>query len=105
SPRGRRVLVTRRGDFGAARGHKYHSQAVLSRLLLSVVAVACVAPVLSGDAAPPVLVPEGVRLAGSPVGGMAYEQAAAAVQPSFARPIRVVFGDRRWRLDREQFGG
>jgi lipoprotein-anchoring transpeptidase ErfK/SrfK len=78
---------------------------VLSRLLLSVVAVACVAPVLSGDAAPPVLVPEGVTLAGIPVGGMAYEQAAAAVQPSFARPIRVVFGDRRWRLDREQFGG
>jgi lipoprotein-anchoring transpeptidase ErfK/SrfK len=60
--------------------------------------------VLSGDAAPPVLVPDGVTLAGIPVGGMSYEQAEAAVQPAFARPIRVVYGDRRWRLDRAKFG-
>jgi lipoprotein-anchoring transpeptidase ErfK/SrfK len=79
--------------------------AVLSRLALSVVVVACVAPVLSGDAAPPVLAAEGVTLAGIPVGGMSYEQAEAAVQPAFARPIRVVDGDRRWRLDRFKFGG
>jgi lipoprotein-anchoring transpeptidase ErfK/SrfK len=78
---------------------------VLSRLLISVVVVACVAPVLSGDAAPPVLVPQGVTLAGIPVGGMSFEQAQAAVQPSFARPVRVVYGDRRWRLDRSRFGG
>ena len=78
---------------------------MFSRLIVSVIVVACVAPVLSGDAAPPVLVPDGVTLAGIPVGGMSYEQAAAAVQPSFARPVRVVYGDRRWRLDRSQFGG
>jgi lipoprotein-anchoring transpeptidase ErfK/SrfK len=78
---------------------------VLSRLVLSLVVVACVAPVVSGDAAPPVLVPDGVTLAGIPVGGMSYEQAQAAVQPAFARPIRVVYGDRRWRLDRSRFGG
>ena len=78
---------------------------MLSRLLLSVVVVACVAPVLSGDAAPPVLAAEGVTLAGIPIGGMSYEQAEAAVQPAFARPIRVVYGDRRWRLDRVKFGG
>jgi lipoprotein-anchoring transpeptidase ErfK/SrfK len=78
---------------------------VLSRLFLSVVVVACIAPVLSGDAAPPVLVPDGVTLAGIPVGGMSYEQAQAAVQPAFARPIRVVYGNRRWRLDRSKFGG
>jgi lipoprotein-anchoring transpeptidase ErfK/SrfK len=78
---------------------------VLRRLVLSVVVVACVAPVLSGDAAPPVLAAEGVTLASIPVGGMSYEQAQAAVQPAFARPIRVLYGDRRWRLDRFKFGG
>jgi lipoprotein-anchoring transpeptidase ErfK/SrfK len=78
---------------------------VLSRLVLSIVIVACLAPVLSGDAAPPVLVADGVTLAGIPVGGMSYEQAQAAVHPAFARPIRVVYGDRRWRLDRTKFGG
>jgi lipoprotein-anchoring transpeptidase ErfK/SrfK len=98
-------LFTRTGDFGDARARKYDSPAVFSRLVLAVVVVACVAPVLSGDAAPPVLVPDGVTLAGIPVGGMSYEQAQAAVQPSFARPVRVVYGDRRWRLDRSRFGG
>jgi lipoprotein-anchoring transpeptidase ErfK/SrfK len=78
---------------------------VFSRLVLSLVVVACVAPVVSGDAAPPVLVPEGVTLADIPIGGMSFEQAQAAVRPSFARPVRVVYGDRRWRLNRSQFGG
>jgi len=78
---------------------------VLRRLLVSVVVVACLAPVLTGDAAPPVLVPQGVTLAGIPVGGMSYEQAQAAVQPAFARPVRLFFGDRTWRLDRAKFGG
>jgi lipoprotein-anchoring transpeptidase ErfK/SrfK len=91
--------------FGDARPHQYDSTAVLSRLLLAIVVVACVAPVLSGDAAPPVLAPEGVTLAGVPVGGMSYEQAQAAVRPAFARPIRVVYDGRRWRLDRTKFGG
>ena len=74
------------------------------RLLVSIVVVACLAPVLSGDAAPPVLGPEGVTLAGIPVGGMAYEQAQAAVRPAFARPVRAFYGDRRWRLNRWKFG-
>jgi lipoprotein-anchoring transpeptidase ErfK/SrfK len=78
---------------------------VLRRLLLAIVVVACVAPVLSGDAAPPVLAANGVTLAGIPVGGMSYEQAEAAVRPAFSRPIRVVYTDRSWRLDRTKFGG
>jgi lipoprotein-anchoring transpeptidase ErfK/SrfK len=78
---------------------------VFRRLLISILVVACVAPVLSGDAAPPVLVPQGVTLAGIPVGGMSYEQAQAAVAPAFSRPVRVVYGDRSWRLDRSRFGG
>jgi len=78
---------------------------VLSRLLLAVVVVACLAPVLSGDAAPPVLAANGVTLAGIPVGGMSYDQTEAAVRPAFSRPIRVVYTDRSWRLDRAKFGG
>jgi lipoprotein-anchoring transpeptidase ErfK/SrfK len=78
---------------------------VFSRLVLSLVVVACVAPVVSGDAAPPVLVPAGVTLAGIPVGGMSYEQAQAAVAPAFSRPVRVVYDGRSWRLNRSRFGG
>jgi lipoprotein-anchoring transpeptidase ErfK/SrfK len=98
-------LFTRTGEFGVTRPRQYHSIPVVRRLLLTVVVVACLAPVLSGDAAPPVLVAEGVTLAGIPVGGMSFEQAQAAVQPSFARPVRVVYDDRRWKLDRRDFGG
>ncbi len=92
------------GLFGDARSREYDLHAVL-RLVLAVVVVACLAPVLSGDAAPPVLAPDGVTLAGIPVGGMSYEQAEAAVRPAFARPIRVVYDGRAWRLDRAKFGG
>jgi lipoprotein-anchoring transpeptidase ErfK/SrfK len=78
---------------------------VLSRLLIAIVVVAVVAPVLSGDAAPPVLAADGVTLAGIPVGGMSYEQAAAAVSPAFSRPVRVVYDGRSWRLERAKYGG
>jgi lipoprotein-anchoring transpeptidase ErfK/SrfK len=77
---------------------------MLRRLVLSIIVVASVAPVLSGDAAPPVLVPEGVTLAGIPIGGMSFEQAQAAVAPSFARPVQAFYGHRRWRLNRGRFG-
>jgi lipoprotein-anchoring transpeptidase ErfK/SrfK len=77
---------------------------VIRRLAISVLVVAALAPVLSGDAAPPVLVPRGVTLAGVPVGGMSNEQAQAAMRPAFAKPVRLVYGDRRWRLVPARFG-
>ena len=77
---------------------------MLKRLLLLVVVVAVTAPVLGGGAAAPVLVPHGVRLAGIPIGGMSFEQAQAAVAPAFARPLRIVFGDRSWRVPVARFG-
>jgi lipoprotein-anchoring transpeptidase ErfK/SrfK len=77
---------------------------VLRRLLLVIVVVAVTAPVLGGGAAPPVLVPKGVTLAGIPIGGMSVEQAEAAVAPEFARPLRLVFGDRAWRVRASRFG-
>src|SRR5437763_1093815 len=77
---------------------------MIRRLLISVLVIAALAPVLSGDAAPPVLVPSGVTLAGVPVGGMSNEQAQAALKPAFARPVRLVYGARRWRLVPAHFG-
>jgi lipoprotein-anchoring transpeptidase ErfK/SrfK len=77
---------------------------VIRRLVISVLVVAALAPVLSGDAAPPVLVPQGVTLAGIPVGGMSNEQAQAVLAPAFARPVRLVYGDWRWRLVPARFG-
>ena len=74
------------------------------RLLLLIVVVAVTAPVLGGAAAPPVLVPEGVTLAGIPIGRMTFEQAQAAVAPGFAKPLVVVDGPRRWRMRPARFG-
>jgi lipoprotein-anchoring transpeptidase ErfK/SrfK len=78
---------------------------VIRRLALSVLVVASLAPALRGDAAPPVLVAAGVSLAGVPIGGMSNEQAQAAVGPAFAKPVRLVYGDRAWKLQPSRFGG
>ncbi len=77
---------------------------MIRRLAISVLVVAVLAPVLSGDAAPPVLIARGVTLAGVSVGGMSNEQAQAALRPAFAKPVRLVYGDRRWRLVPARFG-
>jgi hypothetical protein len=77
---------------------------VIRRLAISVLVIAALAPVLSGDAAPPVLIAPGVTLAGLPVGGMSNEQAQAALLPAFAKPVRLVYGDRRWRIVPARFG-
>jgi len=77
---------------------------MIRRLALSVLVVAALAPALRGDAAPPVLVAPGVTIAGVAVGGMSNEQAQAALRPAFARPIRLVYGERRWRVRPTRFG-
>jgi lipoprotein-anchoring transpeptidase ErfK/SrfK len=78
---------------------------VIRRLALSVLVVASLAPALRGDAAPPALVATGVTLAGVPIGGMSNEQAQAALGPAFAQPVRLVYGDRAWKLHPSRFGG
>ena len=77
---------------------------MIRRLALTVLVVAALAPALRGDAAPPVLIQPGVTLAGVPVGGMSNEQAQAALRPAFAKPVRLIYGDRRWRLQPSRFG-
>ena len=78
---------------------------MIRRLALSILVVASLAPVLRGDAAPPVLVPAGVTVAGVPVGEMSNEQAQAALRPAFAAPVRLVYGDSAWKLRLSRFGG
>ena len=77
---------------------------MIRRLAISVLVIAALAPVLTGDAAPPVLIPQGVTVAGFPVGGMSNEQAQTALRPAFAKPVRLVYGDRAWRLVPSRFG-
>ena len=77
---------------------------MVRRLALTVLVVAALAPALRGDAAPRVLIQPGVTLAGVPVGGMSNEQAQAALRPAFARPVRLVYADRSWRLHPARFG-
>jgi lipoprotein-anchoring transpeptidase ErfK/SrfK len=92
------------GDLYAGSERKYDSVHVIRRLALMVLVVAALAPALRGDAAPPVLIAPRVTVAGIPVGGMSNEQAQAALRPAFARPVRLVYGDRSWRLLPARFG-
>jgi lipoprotein-anchoring transpeptidase ErfK/SrfK len=77
---------------------------LVRRLLLLIVVVGATMPALGGAAAPPDLIAAGVTVAGIPVGGMSSEEAQAAVAPSFARPVRLVYGTRQWLLRPERFG-
>jgi lipoprotein-anchoring transpeptidase ErfK/SrfK len=77
---------------------------MIRRLGVSVLIVAVLAPVLTGDAASPALVPGGVTIAGVPVGGMSNEQAQAALRPAFARPVQLVFTNHSWRIVPSRFG-
>ena len=77
---------------------------MVRRLALTVLVVAALAPALRGDAAPPVLIQPGVTLAGVSVGGMSNEQAQAALRPAFAKPVRLVYADRSWKLHPARFG-
>src|SRR5207244_9128593 len=45
-----------------------------------------------------------VTLSGVPVGGMSNEQAQAALRPAFAKPVRLVYADRSWKLHPARFG-
>jgi len=77
---------------------------MIRRLGVAVLIVAVLAPVLSGDAASPALVPRGVTVAGVPLGGMSSQQAQAALKPAFARPVQLVFTNRNWKIVPSRFG-
>src|SRR5262249_56190849 len=89
--------VASRRNLGSRSDRQYDSVRMIRRLGVSVLIVAVLAPVLSGDAASPALVPRGVTVAGVPVGGMSNEQAQLALRPAFAQAVQLVFTHRsRW---------
>lgn len=53
---------------------------------------------------PPTLVPDGVTVAGLPVGGMTAEQARMIVEDAFARPVEFFWGGTRWTASPGKLG-
>ena len=81
------------------------SVAVRKAFLLVVLLAAVIAPPASAQESPTTTgpppeqpkIPDGVTVAGLAVGGMAPDQAHAAIQAHFDRPLRFRFGARRWQ--------
>lgn len=61
-------------------------------------------PPESPPEAPPLLVPDGVTIAGVPVGGLTVEQAREAVQRFFDQPLEIVHVRLRWLASPERLG-
>jgi lipoprotein-anchoring transpeptidase ErfK/SrfK len=52
----------------------------------------------------PLLIPDGVTIAGIPVGGMTGEQASFLVQSAFDEPLRLRHGSHRWTVRPDLIG-
>ena len=61
-------------------------------------------PVPPAPPAVPATVPEGVTIAGVPVGGMAADDAKIAVQTAFDQPVEFSFEQRRWQATPAELG-
>jgi lipoprotein-anchoring transpeptidase ErfK/SrfK len=53
---------------------------------------------------PPMLIPDGVMIATSVVGGMSVEQARAVVEAAFAQPLEIVHKRVRWLVSPDRLG-
>ena len=73
---------------------------ILVSLLIAAAAACALAP---SSMQFPAIAP-GVRIGPTPVGGLMSEPARAAVERTYARPIRVTYGGKTWKLDRTRFG-
>jgi lipoprotein-anchoring transpeptidase ErfK/SrfK len=74
-------------------------------LLSLVICLTVAAPAVAKETAPPTpvapteaVIQPGVKLAGVDVGGMTHDQAVAAVQPLFTRPITLRIGARKFTI-------
>jgi lipoprotein-anchoring transpeptidase ErfK/SrfK len=77
----------------------------VKRLLAAIFLLSVTLGVAAPDAArkpPPVAA--GVTIAGVPVGGLTSEPARARVERAFARPLRLHFGEKRWRISPRYLG-
>src|SRR6266536_5654715 len=74
-------------------------------LALLVVIAAVLGPAVSGAAIPPILVPDGIRIAGVNVSGMRPDLAQKLLYKRFYRPIRFVYGQEQWDVGTSDLSG
>ena len=74
---------------------------LLAATFLLLVSLGVAAP----DAArKPVVIAPGVNVAGVKVGGLTSEPARARIERAFGRPLRLSFGEKRWRISPRYLG-
>src|ERR671910_2081946 len=79
------------------------------RCVKRLVAATFVLLVSMGVAAPdaarrPVVIAPGVTVAGVRVGGLTSEPARTRIEKAFGRPLRLAFGQKRWRISPRYLG-
>ena len=77
----------------------------MKRLLAATFLLLVTLGVAAPDAArKPVVIAPGVTVAGIPVGGLTSEPARTRVEKRFFRPLRLVYGDKQWRISPRYLG-
>jgi lipoprotein-anchoring transpeptidase ErfK/SrfK len=77
----------------------------VKRLLAAVFLLAVTLGVAAPDAArKPVVIAPGVTVAGVKIGGLTSEPARMRIRKAFGRPLRLEFGDKRWRISPRYLG-
>jgi lipoprotein-anchoring transpeptidase ErfK/SrfK len=77
----------------------------VKRLLAATFLLLVTLGVAAPDAArKPVVIAQGVTVAGIPVGGLTSEPARTRIEKRFFRPLRLTFADRTWRISPRYLG-
>jgi lipoprotein-anchoring transpeptidase ErfK/SrfK len=77
----------------------------VKRLLAATFLLLVTLGVAAPDAArKPVVIAPGVTVAGIPVGGLTSEPARTRIEKRFFRPLRLVYGDKQWRISPRYLG-
>ena len=77
----------------------------MKRLLGAIFLLAVTLGIAAPDAArKPVVIATGVKVAGVSVGGLTSEPARTRIEKAFGRPLRLQFGDKRWRISPRYLG-
>jgi lipoprotein-anchoring transpeptidase ErfK/SrfK len=77
----------------------------VKRLLAATFFLLITLGVAAPDAArKPVVIAPGVKVSGIKVGGLTSEPARTRIEKAFARPLRLSFGEKRWRISPRYLG-
>jgi lipoprotein-anchoring transpeptidase ErfK/SrfK len=77
----------------------------VKRLLGAIFLLAVTLGFAAPDAArKPVVIAPGVKVAGVSIGGLTSEPARTRVEKAFGRPLRLQFGEKRWRISPRYLG-